>query len=83
MIIRTKAPQLHLLPILNLLRIAISPLHWYFTIGIRIHQHIKRAIPIQLRQERNGSRDLAEDALDLGLDFWLGFLRCGWRDGNR
>lgn len=74
MTIRTETPQLHLLRILDLLRIAIPPLHWYLAIRIRIHQHIKRAIAIQLRQKRHAGRDLAEHRLDLGLQLDFGLL---------
>jgi hypothetical protein len=71
MIARTKTPQLHLLPILNLLRIAVPPLHRHLAIRIRINQHVERAVALQLRQERHRRRDLSEDGLDLRLD--LGF----------
>lgn len=85
MIIRTETPQLHFLPILNLLCIAITPLHWHLAISIRIHQHIERTIAIQLREKRHARCNLPEDRLDLGLDFWLGFLGggSGWRVGGR
>jgi hypothetical protein len=77
MITRTKTPQLHLLPILNLLRIAVSPLHRHLAVRIRIHQYIEGTITLQLRQESNGCRDLSEDGLDLGLDFCFGFFYGG------
>lgn len=74
MITRTKTPQLHLLPIFNLFRIAIPPLHWYFRIRIRIHQHIERAIPIQLRQESHARRNLPKYTLYFRLYLFLGFF---------
>jgi hypothetical protein len=74
MIARAETPQLHLLPVLDLLRIAIAPLHRHLAIGIRIHQHVERAVAVQLRQERHRRRDLPEDRLDLGLDLDLGLL---------
>jgi hypothetical protein len=78
MVARTETPQLHLLAILDLLRIAISPLHRHFTIRIRIHQHIERAISIQLWQECDRGRYLAKNRLDLGLDFSFRFLYWRW-----
>ena len=80
MITRTKTPQLHLLPIFNVLSIAISPLHWHLAICIGIHQYIERTIALQLRQECDRSCDLPEDRLDFGLD--LGFCFLSWRCGN-
>lgn len=77
MIARAKTPQLHLLPILNLLSIAVTPLHRHLAIGIRVHQDVKRAIALQLRQECHRRRDLSEDGLDLRLDLDLGFLSRG------
>ena len=77
MITRTKTPQLHLLPILNLLRIAVPPLHGHLAIRIRIHQHVERAVALQLRQECHRRRDLPEYGLDLCLD--LGFRLFGGR----
>ena len=79
MITRTKTPQLHFLPILNLLRIAVPPLHRHLAIRIGVHQNIKRAVTLQLRQERHRRRDLPEDRLDLGLDLDLGLLGWGRR----
>jgi hypothetical protein len=74
MITGTKTPQLHLLPILNLLRITVSPLHRYLTIRICIYQYIKSTVSIEFGEKCYGSSDLAEDGLDLGLDFCFGFL---------
>jgi len=33
----TEAPELHLLPILDLLRIAVSPLHWHIGVCVCIN----------------------------------------------
>lgn len=77
MITRTKAPQLDLLPILNLLRIAIAPLQRHLTIRIGVHEHVERAVAIQHRQEGHGCGDLSEDGLDLVLDLFFGFFDRG------
>lgn len=80
MIRSAKIPQLHLLPILNLLCIRISPFHWHLTVCIRIHQHIERAIAgVELWEESYGGGDLAEDGLDFELDLFFGFFGVeGW-----
>lgn len=49
MITSTKAPQLHLLPILDLFGVAIAPLNRDIGIGVGIYQHIEGAIAIELR----------------------------------
>jgi len=83
MTIRAKTPQLHLLPILNLLRIAISPLQRHFAVGICIHQHVECAIcAIERGEEGHGGGDLAEERLDLGLDLGVGFGGVGWGCGG-
>lgn len=71
---RTKPPQLHLLPLLNLPRIAIAPLHRHLTIRIRIDKNIKRTWPIQLWQKSHRGGDLSEYRLDFFLDFRFGFF---------
>ncbi len=76
MITRTKAPQLHLLAALNLFGIAIAPLEGNLAVRVRVHEHVERAIAVQLRQEGHGSGDLPEDGLDFFLDFFFGFF-CG------
>jgi hypothetical protein len=76
MITRTKTPQLHPLPIFNLLGITVPPLHRHLTVRIRIHQHVKRAIAFELWEECYRRSDLPENGLYLGLDFCLGFF-CG------
>lgn len=40
---RTKASQLHIFPIRNLLGIAIAPLHGHVRIRVRIDQYVERA----------------------------------------
>ena len=76
MITRTKTPQLHLFPVLDLLGIAIAPFQRYFRVCVCIDQDIERAIAIELWEKGNGCGDLAEYGLDLVLDLLLRFL--GW-----
>lgn len=49
MVTSTKAPQLHLLTILDLFGVAIAPFNRYIRIGVGVYQHIERAIAIELR----------------------------------
>lgn len=74
MITRAKTPQLHLLPVLDLLGIAVAPFYRDVGICISVDQNVECAVPIELRQEGDGSGDLSEYRLDLCLDFFLGFL---------
>lgn len=78
MIARAETPQLHLLSIHYLLCVAISPFHWHFRVRVCVDQDIECAVAgIELRKERYGGCDLAED----GLDFKLNILFCllgGW-----
>jgi hypothetical protein len=74
---RAETPELHLLPILDLLRIAIAPFHWYIAIRIGIDQYVERAVAIELGEEGYRGGDLAEDRLDLGLDLGFGLLGGG------
>ena len=76
MIARAETPQLHLFPILNLLGVAISPLHRHFRVRVRVDQDVEGAIArIELREEGYGSCDLAEDGLDFELDLLFRLLR--------
>ena len=76
MVARAETSQLHLLPILNLLRVAISPFHRHFGVRICVDQDVERAIAgIELGQEGHGCCDLAEDGLDFELDLLLCLLR--------
>lgn len=78
MIARAETPQLHLLPVFNLLRVAIAPLHRHLRVGVRVDQDVERAVArIELRKEGYGGGDLAENGLDLQLDVLLRLLR-GW-----
>ena len=80
---RTKTPQLHLLPILNLLGIAIPPLQRHLAVRIGVHQHVERAVAVERREEGHGCCDLAEYGLDVGLDLSFGFFDRfgGWCRG--
>ena len=76
MIARAETPQLHLLPVLNLLRVAVPPFHRHLRVRVRVDQDVKGAVAgIELGQECHGRGDLAEDGLDLELDFLLRLLR--------
>ena len=78
MIARAETPQLHFLPIFNLLGVAISPFHRHFRVRVRVDQDVEGAVArIELWQEGHGGCDLAEDGLDLELDLLFGFLG-GW-----
>lgn len=71
MIIRAETPQLHLLSILDLLGITVSPLDGDLRVRIRIHEHVERAIPVEDRQEGHRRCDLPENSLNLLLDLFL------------
>lgn len=76
MITRTEASQLHFLAILNLLCIAISPFHWHFRVSVRVDQDIECAVSgIELREKSHRSCDLAENGLDLELNFFFCLFR--------
>jgi hypothetical protein len=75
MVACTKTSQLNLLPVFDLLRITISPLHRDVTVGIGVHQYVKGTISFKLGQECDGCGNLPEDGLDFGLDFGLCLLR--------
>ena len=78
MIARAETPQLHLLPILNLLGVAVPPLHRHLRVRVRVDQDVERAIArVELGEEGHRGCDLAEDGLDFELDLLFGFLR-GW-----
>ena len=81
MIARTETPQLHLLSVLNLLRVTVPPFHRHLRVRIRVNQDVERAIPgVELREEGYGGCNLAEDGLDLELDLLLCLL-WGWVGG--
>lgn len=76
MAIRRKTPQLHLLAINDLLRIRVAPLQWHVGVCIGVYEHVESAVAVQHRQEGNRRRDLAEDSLNLLLNFLLRLF--GW-----
>lgn len=75
MVARAETPQLHLLPIPDLLGIAVAPFYWDVRISVGVDQNVECAVPVQLRQEGDGGGDLAEYGLDLRLDLLFRFLR--------
>lgn len=79
MIARAKTPQLHLLPVLNLLGVAIPPFHRDLRVRVRVNQDVERAVArVELGEEGHGGGDLAEDGLNLELDFLFRFLGRGF-----
>jgi len=78
MIARAEASQLHLLAILDLLRVTVPPLKRHIRVRVGIDQHVKRAIPVQNWKESDRRRDLAKDGLDLFLDLCIRLLRSGF-----
>ena len=76
MIARTEAPELHLLPILDLFRVTVAPLHWHIGVRIGVYQNVERTVAIELREECDGCCDLPEYGLDFFLD--LLFRLLGW-----
>lgn len=75
MIARAETPQLHLLPIFYLLRVAVSPFHRHFRVCIGVDQDIESAVAgIELWKEGHRGCDLAEDRLDFKLDLLLRLL---------
>jgi hypothetical protein len=84
MTVRAKAPQLHLFAVLDLLRITVAPFYGDFRVGVSVDEDVEGAVSVQDREEGHGCGDLAEDRLNLVLDFFLGFFLClrGGVDGT-
>jgi hypothetical protein len=82
MVTCAEAPELYLLPVRNITRITVSPLHWHFTICICVDKHVETAVTIELRKKRYGCCDLAEDGLYLFLDLFLGLFWCCFGRGG-
>lgn len=74
MVIRAEASQLHLFSVFDLLGVTVAPFNRHVGVRIGVYKDVERAIPVQDRKKRNRGGDLAEDGLDLVLDFLLGFL---------
>lgn len=74
MVARAKTPQLHLLPVLDLLSVAVAPFYGHVRIRVRVHQDVKSAVPVELGKEGHRGGDLPEYRLDLGLDLLFGFF---------
>ncbi len=70
----TKASQLHLLSVLDLLGVAIAPFNGHIGISVGVYKHIKGAVAVELWQKGHGSGDLSEYRLDLCLDYFLRLL---------
>lgn len=68
----TEAPQLHLLPVLNLLCVAVTPFHGHLGVCVRVDQNVERAVPVEDGQESCRRGDLPEYSLDFVLDLFFG-----------
>lgn len=80
MALGTEPPQLHALAVNDLFGVAVTPLDGHLARRVGVHEHVERAVPLQLWEECHGGSDLAEDGGDLGLDFGFGlFLFLGGR----
>lgn len=77
MIICTKASQLHLFGVLDLLGVTVAPFHRHFGVRIGVDQDVEGAVAVQNGEEGNGRGDLAEDCLDFVLDLFFGLLDGG------
>lgn len=69
-----EAPQLYSLSVLNFLRVRVSPLNGDVAVGVCVDEDVESAITSELREEGDGSCDLAEDGGDLGLDLGFGLI---------
>lgn len=74
MIASAEASELHLLAILDLLRIAVAPFEWDIRVGVSIDKNVECAVSVEHWQESHGGRDLSENGLNLRLNFRLGLL---------
>lgn len=82
MTLGTKPPQLHPLPILNLLGVAVAPLDGHLGRRVGIHQDVEGAVAaLELGEEGHGGGDLPEDGGDLGLDLGFGLFFGGFFGG--
>lgn len=66
-----ESSQLHLLAILNLLCVRVTPLNGHLAVGVGVDEHVEGAVTVELGEEGDGCGDLAEDGGDLGLDLGL------------
>lgn len=79
-IIGAEAPELDLLCVLNILGITVTPFHGYLGVSIGVDENVECAVAVEDREECDRGSDLAENGLDLLLDFLVGFLNGlgGW-----
>lgn len=72
-----EAPQLHLLPVLDLLGITIAPFDGDIRVGVGVDENVESAVAVELGKEGDRGGDLSEYGLDLRLDFLFRLLgRC-------
>lgn len=78
MIICAEASQLHFLGVLDFFGVTVAPFDRHFGVRIGVYQDVEGAVTIQDRKKSDGGGDLAENRLNLVLDFFFGFLDGGW-----
>jgi len=74
MVACAETAQLHLLPILDLLGVTVTPLERHFRVRVGIDKNVEGTVSVQHGQESHGGSDLPEDRLDLGLDLGFGLV---------
>ncbi len=77
MITRTKAPELHLLSILDFFRVAVAPFQGHVRVRVGVHENVEGAVAVEHGEEGHACGDLPENGLDFGLDFGFCFFFCG------
>lgn len=78
MVIRAEASQLHLFGVFDLLGVTVAPFNRHVGVCIGVYQDVEGAIPVQDRKKRDRGGNLAEDGLDLVLDFLFCFFDGFW-----
>jgi hypothetical protein len=73
-VVGAEASQLHLLGVLDLLGITVAPFHRHVRVSIGVDEDVEGAISIENGEEGDGGGNLAENGLDLFLNFLFGFL---------
>lgn len=77
-VVGAEAAELDLLSVLDLLGVTVTPLHGDIRVGIGVDENIECAIAIENGEEGDRGSNLAENGLDLFLDFLLSlFNRLG------
>ena len=74
MVVGAEASKLDLLGVFNLLGITVAPFHRYIGVCVSVHEDVECAVAVENGEEGDRGSDLAENRLDLFLDFLLGLL---------